>query len=552
MAESTAKLNILVQLRDEASNAMRSVTNSVSDLGGSFGFAGDKSGILAGALAALGGATVLKAIGSFEEANLKLLTAQALFKTLPDGIQKFNDAIVIGSKYQSKFGFDNEAVTLALARLAQATGGDMPHALQALEAAMGLSISKFNGPGGLEQATDLVLRAFTGGGRILKEFGANIGENESAFSAIAKVVEKTTPYLDAWGQSAQKNSEIAKQLGSDILENMGEPLAEAKRRIGELIFGNADLGASIETLKPFWQGLGVSIALVTTYLAIQAIPQLIATAVAFLGIGQAVSIAGAGILASLGIWALVVLAIAAIITVGILIVKHWDEIKAFLADTWLAIKDKAVLIWESIVNFFKNLPEIIGMIFGYFVVMIVTAFLDLRKFLTITLPQIIGDIVSWFAQLPDRVASAIASLPGRLVSLFQSAAGSIRAVVQDIISFVANAPGSIVDFGKNAINSTVDVLNKFIKGFNSVAGKVGITFPEIPKFAEGGIVNRPTLGLIGEAGPEAVIPLNRLGGGFGASTINVYLQGDFYTTSEIAEEFANKIARLIGYQIKLI
>lgn len=552
MAESTAKLNILVQLRDEASNAMRSVTNSVSDLGGSFSFAGDKSGILAGALAALGGATVLKAIGSFEEANLKLLTAQALFKTLPDGIQKFNDAIVLGSKYQSKFGFDNEAVTLSLARFAQATGGDMPHALQALEAAMGLSISKFNGPGGLEQATDLVLRAFTGGGRILKEFGANIGENESAFSAIAKVVEKTTPYLDAWGQSAQKNSEIAKQLGSDILENMGEPLAEAKRRIGELIFGNADLGASIETLKPFWQGLGVSIALVTTYLAIQAIPQLISTAVAFLGIGQAVSIAGAGVLASLGIWALVVLAIAAIITVGILIVKHWDEIKKFLADTWLAIKDKAVAIWESIVNFFKNLPEIIGMIFGYFVVMIVTAFLDLRKFLTITLPQIIGDIVSWFAQLPDRVASAIASLPGRLVSLFQSAAGSIRAVVQDIISFVANAPGSIVDFGKNAINSTVDVLNRFIKGFNSVAGKVGITFPEIPKFAEGGIVNRPTLGLIGEAGPEAVIPLNRLGGGFGASTINVYLQGDFYTTSEIAEEFANKIARLIGYQIKLI
>lgn len=552
MAESTAKLNILVQLRDEASNAMRSVTNSVSDLGGSFGFAGDKSGILAGALAALGGATVLKAIGSFEEANLKLLTAQSLFKTLPDGIQKFNDAIVIGSKYQSKFGFDNESVTLALARLAQATGGDMPHALQALEAAMGLSISKFNGPGGLEQATDLVLRAFTGGGRILKEFGANIGENESAFSAIAKVVEKTTPYLDAWGQSAQKNSEIAKQLGSDILENMGEPLAEAKRRIGELVFGNADLGASIETLKPFWQGLGVSIALVTTYLAVQAIPQLISTAVAFLGIGQAVTIAGAGLLASLGIWALVVLAIAAIITVGILIVKHWDVVKKFLTDTWLAIKDGAISIWESIVNFFRNLPEIIGMIFGYFVVMIVTAFLDLKQFLTVTVPAIVGDIVSWFMQLPDRVASAMAALPGKLVSLFQSAAGSIKGVIQDIISFIANAPGAIVDFGKNAINSTVDVLNRFINGFNSVAGKVGITFPQIPKFAEGGIVTGPTLGLIGEAGPEAIIPLNRLGGGFSSSTVNVYLQGDFYTTTEIAEEFGNRIAKLIGYQIKLI
>jgi hypothetical protein len=147
----------------------------------------------------------------------------------------------------------------------------------------------------------------------------------------------------------------------------------------------------------------------------------------------------------------------------------------------------------------------------------------------------------------------MAALPQRLVSLFNSAMSSIKGVIQDIISFVASAPNSIIDFGKNALNSTIDTLNKFIVGFNSVAGKVGITFPAIPKFADGGIVTGPTLGLLGEAGPEAVIPLNRLGGGsFGGSTINVYLQGDFYTSSEVAEEFANKIARLIGYQIKLI
>jgi hypothetical protein len=32
----------------------------------------------------------------------------------------------------------------------------------------------------------------------------------------------------------------------------------------------------------------------------------------------------------------------------------------------------------------------------------------------------------------------------------------------------------------------------------------------IPKFAEGGIVNRATLGVFGEAGPEAVMPLDKL------------------------------------------
>jgi hypothetical protein len=42
----------------------------------------------------------------------------------------------------------------------------------------------------------------------------------------------------------------------------------------------------------------------------------------------------------------------------------------------------------------------------------------------------------------------------------------------------------------------------------------------IPKMANGGIVTGPTLALIGEAGPEAVVPLNRAGG-MGGVTINV-------------------------------
>ena len=32
----------------------------------------------------------------------------------------------------------------------------------------------------------------------------------------------------------------------------------------------------------------------------------------------------------------------------------------------------------------------------------------------------------------------------------------------------------------------------------------------IPKFAQGGVVTGPTMGLIGEAGPEAIIPLDKL------------------------------------------
>ena len=55
--------------------------------------------------------------------------------------------------------------------------------------------------------------------------------------------------------------------------------------------------------------------------------------------------------------------------------------------------------------------------------------------------------------------------------------------------------------------------------------------PNIPMLAKGGIVTGPTLAMIGEAGPEAVVPLSR-GGGFGG--ININFNG--VTTRETADQ----------------
>jgi hypothetical protein len=43
-------------------------------------------------------------------------------------------------------------------------------------------------------------------------------------------------------------------------------------------------------------------------------------------------------------------------------------------------------------------------------------------------------------------------------------------------------------------------------GGGSFGGQT-ISFPNVPLLAQGGIVDQPTLALLGEAGPEAVIPL---------------------------------------------
>jgi len=76
----------------------------------------------------------------------------------------------------------------------------------------------------------------------------------------------------------------------------------------------------------------------------------------------------------------------------------------------------------------------------------------------------------------------------------------------------------------------------------------------VPHFADGGIVTGPTLALIGESGPEAIVPLSgsRGGGslgGFGGVVINI--NGGYYLDQQASRLFADMIAKTVGQQLKL-
>ena len=63
----------------------------------------------------------------------------------------------------------------------------------------------------------------------------------------------------------------------------------------------------------------------------------------------------------------------------------------------------------------------------------------------------------------------------------------------------------------------------------------------IPKMAEGGIVSKPTLALIGEgAGPEAVIPLSKMGS-MGGGDVNINVTGGLSTSAEIGQSVVNAL-----------
>jgi hypothetical protein len=117
---------------------------------------------------------------------------------------------------------------------------------------------------------------------------------------------------------------------------------------------------------------------------------------------------------------------------------------------------------------------------------------------------------------------------------------------------------TITGFFTGMVNAAIGAVNAIISAYNAIpllpdipkaptvsVPKLGgtVTTPapgraSIPRMADGGIVTSPTLALIGEAGPEAVVPLDRMATG-GGVTINV--TGGLSTSAEIGESVVNAL-----------
>jgi len=102
---------------------------------------------------------------------------------------------------------------------------------------------------------------------------------------------------------------------------------------------------------------------------------------------------------------------------------------------------------------------------------------------------------------------------GNVVSVWYTGVRKYIDAIYGAFKTVFNAVASIW-------NNTIGKLSFKIPGWVPGIGGKGFDVPDIPMLAEGGIVTGPTLAMIGERGPEAVIPLDR-GGMMGGNTINI-------------------------------
>jgi hypothetical protein len=82
------------------------------------------------------------------------------------------------------------------------------------------------------------------------------------------------------------------------------------------------------------------------------------------------------------------------------------------------------------------------------------------------------------------------------------------------------------------------------RSYTALAQAFGIT-----KFAQGGIVTQPMMGLVGEAGPEAIIPLNKAGGSLGNTyniTINAGMGTDGAAVGRVIVDAIKKFEKTSG------
>lgn len=147
----------------------------------------------------------------------------------------------------------------------------------------------------------------------------------------------------------------------------------------------------------------------------------------------------------------------------------------------------------------------------------------------------IQPIVDFFANLGGDIGRAFINMG----SYAWDQAKKFGEKLQDaIVDGLRGAIGGAVDIGKTLTNALIKAWNWLVGHINTawnaievdtkIFGTWGLpdnvpnNFLKIPELAEGGIVNSPTLAMIGEAGPEAVIPLSKMGGMSGNTiTINM-------------------------------
>ena len=319
----------------------------------------------------------------------------------------------------------------------------------------------------------------------MKNLGIQMGElKESIGAAVAPLAEKLIPKLLEFSGWASKNKGIIIAVGGAI-------------------GGLAAVVIGVNTAMKIWKATTKAFAAIqAAFNAVMAMNPLFLIAIAIVAIvailvvlqkkfdifGVAIEAIGTAFSA---VW-------DAIKFVFDWAVDHWPLLLAVMTGPFGLVVLAVVTFKDSIIGFLGNLIGWIG-----------TAFKTVLDLILWPFKKAWEGIVFF----KDMVVSVFNGLKDLAGSIFDKVGGAFKGVINAVISGL-----------EGGLNFAIKGLNIILDGIDSAAGPWvnfgSIPDVKLPRLAEGGITTGPTIAMIGEKGPEAIIPLDRLGN-MGGNTINI-------------------------------
>ena len=177
--------------------------------------------------------------------------------------------------------------------------------------------------------------------------------------------------------------------------------------------------------------------------------------------------------------------------------NHLKGLVEELGEFIMKLTNGALEIWNKfispIVNFLvKTLGPIFVTVFNYIVDSIGTAI------------AVISDIVKGLLKVFGGIIDFLVGVfTGNWRKAFEGIKNIFKGIFESLVGIAKWPLNMIIDL----VNAAISGINTMIKTINKVPGVNISTVPRIPKLAKGGIIDSPTIAMVGEAGKEAVMPL---------------------------------------------
>lgn len=182
---------------------------------------------------------------------------------------------------------------------------------------------------------------------------------------------------------------------------------------------------------------------------------------------------------------------------------RWNDITTALANVGPWFTDMFQKAWTGLTNIFSKLGSWFGERWG-------------------DVTNALANVSAWFGNTFTSAYNAVKNAFSSIGSFFSGVWSTVQSIFVNAGQMVGDAVGGAFRSAVNAVLGTIEnVVNGFIGMINGVLdavrslpglGWVGsVGYVSLPRLARGGIVDSPTIAMIGEAGKEAVVPLENTG-----------------------------------------